>query len=168
MSLPLDGSSLLSGSAFPVFEGPVLWWRLLKQRRNWKGLHVPVASWCYNIFAKQWALCLSLLVRNKPFFFKKKKLFSCLSFLLVLDFILTDRYLVVCACCFLIILLIVFVFGRAGSWLLRRLSSRCSELWLLSIWGARASCGDFSCCRAQALRCAGLSSCGSLAPAQIQ
>ena len=73
------------------------------------------------------------LFETSPFFFFKKKLFSCLSFLLILDFILIDRYLVVCACCFLIILLIVFVFGRAGSWLLRRLSSRCSELWLLSI-----------------------------------
>ena len=38
---------------------------------------------------------------------KKKKLFSCLSFLLVLDFILIDHYLVVCACYFLIILWIV-------------------------------------------------------------
>ena len=131
MSLPLDVSSILSGSAFPVFEGPVLWWRLLKQRRNWKGLHVPVASWCYNIFAKQWALCLSL-VQNKPFK-KKKKSCSRLSFLLVLDFILIDCYLVVCACYFLVILFIVFIFGRTGSWLLRRLVSSCGELWLLAV-----------------------------------
>ena len=57
------------------------------------------------------------LLSNEPFVYlflfktsplkKKKKLFSCLSFLLVLDFILIDHYLVVCACYFLIILWIV-------------------------------------------------------------
>ena len=48
--------------------------------------------------------------------------------------------------------------------LLCRLSSSCGSRRLLSSRGARASnCGSVSCCRAQALGCVGLRSCGSQA-----
>ena len=47
------------------------------------------------------------------------------------------------------------------------LLSSCSNWWLLSSCGAQAShCGDFSCCRAQALGHVGFSSCGSQASKQ--
>ena len=53
----------------------------------------------------------------------------------------------------------IFIFGSAGSLMLCGLFCSCSEQGLLSSWGARAShCGGFSCCGAQALGPAGLSS----------
>ena len=128
MSLPLDGSSLFSGSAFPVFEGPILWWRLLKQRRNWKGLHVPVTSWCYNIFAKPFVYLF--LFKTSPL--KKKKV------LLLSKFSTRSRlytyWSLSCCLCLLFFnnFMDCFVFGSTVSWLLRRLSSRCGELWLPS------------------------------------
>ena len=54
-----------------------------------------------------------------------------------------------------------FVFGSAGSSLLHELFSSCGEQGPLSscdVWASR--CGGFSCCGAQALGHAGLSSCG--------
>ena len=48
--------------------------------------------------------------------------------------------------------IILLIFGCAGSSLLHRLFSSCSEQGLLSSCGVRASHFDgFSCCRAQAL-----------------
>ena len=49
----------------------------------------------------------------------------------------------------------LFIFGCAGSLLLRGLFSGCTEQGLLSGWDAWASRGDFSWCRAWALRCSG-------------
>ena len=57
----------------------------------------------------------------------------------------------------------LFVFGCAGSSLLRRLFSSGGQQGLLSSWSVRASyCTDFSC-GARALGGAGFSNCGSQA-----
>ena len=59
----------------------------------------------------------------------------------------------------------MFIYGCAGSSLLRGLFSSCGERGLLLSRGAWAShsCG-FSCCRAQALGCMSLSHNGSQEP----
>ena len=58
----------------------------------------------------------------------------------------------------------MIVFDCAGSSMLRRLFSSCSNQRLLSSCGAQVShCGGFSCCQARALGCMGCISCGSWA-----
>ena len=55
--------------------------------------------------------------------------------------------------------ILFFISDCAGSSLLCALLSSCNEHGLLSGWGTWASCcSAFSCCRAQALGCAGFSS----------
>ena len=63
--------------------------------------------------------------------------------------------------------LYLLIFGHAGSWLPHRLFSSCGDQGLLSSCNVQPShCGGLSCLRAQALRHAGFSSCGSQAPEQ--
>ena len=61
-------------------------------------------------------------------------------------------------------LIIVYIFGWTGPSLLHGLFCSCSERWLLSSCGARAShCGGFSYCGVRALGLSSFSSCGTWA-----